>query len=134
LISGPSWRKMTQEHKISIEREHMIATINGLYTQYRKAMRLMSTTDGGCGWAHPDASPGDRIALLEGCSVPVILRLVTGEKEIPKYPQYQVVGDAYLAGAMQAQRWESILTRQTNNPKTGEKETKAVEVEYINLC
>lgn len=119
---------MTQEQKALAEQEHMIATINGLYTQYRKAMRLMSTTDGGCRWAHPDASPGDRIALLEGYWVPVILRLVTDDEGIPEHPQYHryhVIGDAYLAGAMQAQRWET---------KTGENETKQVEVKYINIC
>ncbi|KAF1848611.1 HET-domain-containing protein [Cucurbitaria berberidis CBS 394.84] len=43
-------------------------------TVLKGGMRLMTTTGGHLGMAHPQARPGDHICLLEGMSNPVILR------------------------------------------------------------
>ncbi|KAI1131113.1 heterokaryon incompatibility protein-domain-containing protein [Nemania abortiva] len=54
--------------------------------------RLFTTTDGLIGLAPPDSVPGDRLALLQGGRVPVVLRQdVDG---------YRLVGEAYVHGAM----------------------------------
>lgn len=54
--------------------------------------RLCTTTDGLVGLAPPDSVPGDRLALLQGGRVPVVLRQdVDG---------YRLVGEAYVHGAM----------------------------------
>ena len=54
--------------------------------------RLFTTMDGLVGLAPPDSVPGDRVALLQGGRVPVVLRQdVDG---------YRLVGEAYVHGAM----------------------------------
>jgi len=56
------------------------------------------------GWlrlAPMDAELGDRIALLEGGSVPYILR-----PKIGKETEYELIGDAYVHGIMDGQAWK----------------------------
>ena len=56
-------------------------------------MRFMITSKGYVGWAHPRAEKGDKVCILKGCSVPILLR---------SRPEgcYVVVGDAYVHGIM----------------------------------
>lgn len=56
-------------------------------------MRFMTTMLGRVGWAHPRSRKGDEICLLEGCSVPVILR-ARAEGD------FVLVGDAYVEAVM----------------------------------
>ncbi|KAI1274951.1 heterokaryon incompatibility protein-domain-containing protein [Xylaria sp. FL0933] len=54
--------------------------------------RLCTATNGLVGLAPPDSVPGDRLALLQGGRVPVVLR--------PDIDGYRLVGEAYVHGAM----------------------------------
>jgi hypothetical protein len=58
----------------------------------QKEMRLMVTEEGHIGWAHPNTLRGDRIYLLFGSSMPVVLRA--------HEDGFKVVGDAYVQGIM----------------------------------
>ena len=59
-------------------------------------MRFMTTMIGRVGWAHPRSRKGDMICLLEGCSVPAILR-ARAEGD------FVLVGDAYVHGVMKGE-------------------------------
>jgi hypothetical protein len=59
----------------------------------KMGMRLGETVNGSVGWFTKYAKPGDAVAILQGSSVPVILRpLQDGE--------YMVVGDSIICGMM----------------------------------
>jgi hypothetical protein len=60
------------------------------FNAIRSRMRLLMTERGYLGWAHPQTRKGDKIAILFGCSRPVILRVCQGG--------YRIVGDACLSG------------------------------------
>lgn len=68
----------------------------------KDGLRLMETSDGGTGWAHPAAQHCDEIFLLQGCSMPVILRPLEGKRE---KPGYEVIGDAFVEGIMHGEAW-----------------------------
>lgn len=59
-------------------------------------MRFMKTKRGHLGWAADNAKQGDKIFVLKGCSVPVLLRA---------RPEggYTVVGDAYVHWIMKGE-------------------------------
>lgn len=65
----------------------------------REELRLMTTYQRDIGWAHSDAKVGDKIFLLAGCSMPVILR------DTDRTGVYQVVGYAYVDGMMDNEMW-----------------------------
>lgn len=67
-------------------------------TKMRKL--FISKDQGWLGLAPMDAELGDRIALLEGGSVPYILRPKRG-----KETEYELIGDAYVHGIMDGQAW-----------------------------
>jgi hypothetical protein len=73
-------------------------------------MRLLITEKGYLGWAHPQACKGDKIAVLVGCSSPVVLRACL--------EGYQIVGDACFSG-------QSIITL---------REMFSDEVQTIQIC
>jgi hypothetical protein len=83
-----------------------------------------------CGWAHADARSGDQILLLEGGSVPAILPKLS-DKDGLVYDRYSMIGDVYLAGAMQGHRGKKVLYRKEK--EKGKTRIKEVEVEYIYL-
>lgn len=61
-----------------------------------------NTGDRLTGWAHPASQLNDGIYLLQGCSMPVVLRPV----DKPEFaPAYRIIGDAYAAGAMNGELW-----------------------------
>ena len=64
-------------------------------------VRIMTTERGFVGRAHPAARKGDVLALLAGCSFPVILRPGVGNDR-----QFQVIGDAWVQGIMFGKMWE----------------------------
>ncbi|KAJ3567324.1 hypothetical protein NPX13_g6808 [Xylaria arbuscula] len=61
--------------------------------------RLCTTTNGLVGLAPPDSVLGDRLALLQGCRVPVVLR--------QDADGYRLVGEAYIHGAMYGEMIDS---------------------------
>lgn len=68
-------------------------------------IRIITTEFGCVGRAHPAAKKGDRLALLAGCSFPVILRPSETADE-----RFQVVGDAYIEGLMDGEIWNQYST------------------------
>ena len=65
----------------------------------RFGRRMMETSKGYIGTAHPQSQVGDSIVLLQGASVPIILRSCEGG--------YKVIGEAYVHGIMQGEFWEA---------------------------
>jgi len=71
-------------------------------TVRKKARRLMVTKNGHVGAAPCRAREGDIVALLFGCSIPLVLRR-KGEREA-----WQVIGEAYAHGFMNGEVGELI--------------------------
>jgi len=74
--------------------------MNTVATVLREGMRLCTLTDDGVGWATPNARLGDKVFLLRGCSVPVVLRHVLGDGR-----GFHFVGHAYVDGVMDGAFW-----------------------------
>lgn len=77
------------------------------YTEMmRDAMehRLFTSTVGLIGLAPPDAVPGDKIVLLQGGRVPVILR--------PNGGNYRFIGEAYVHGAMYGEMMDASAVKE----------------------
>jgi hypothetical protein len=81
--------------------------LNALTEIIENGMRLMTTAENQIGWAHPDARVGDKIFLLEGCTMPVILRH-------PKHnmDKFEVVGHAIVDKAMDGSLWSDLDGRE----------------------
>jgi hypothetical protein len=60
----------------------------------KKARRLMATDGGYVGMAPCRARQGDAVAILFGCSIPLILR------RVPLQEVWQIIGEAYVHGYM----------------------------------
>ncbi|KAG7423411.1 Heterokaryon incompatibility protein 6, OR allele [Fusarium oxysporum f. sp. raphani] len=78
-----TWSKLPNETD-SVQNEHRF------FNTIRSRMRLLMTKSGHLGWAHPQTRKGDKIAVLFGCSRPVILRAYQAG--------YRIAGDACLSG------------------------------------
>ncbi|KAL2061465.1 hypothetical protein VTL71DRAFT_6842 [Oculimacula yallundae] len=65
----------------------------------RFGRRMMETSKGYIGTAHSQSQVGDSIVLLQGASVPIILRPYEGA--------YKVIGEAYVHGIMEGEFWEA---------------------------
>ncbi|KAI8631219.1 heterokaryon incompatibility protein-domain-containing protein [Xylariaceae sp. FL1651] len=66
--------------------------------------RLLTTQNGRAGTASCDVEPGDVVAILLGCSVPMVLRpLASGA--------YQVFGEAYIHGVMYGEAMDELMAR-----------------------
>ena len=57
------------------------------------------TRKGYVGLAHAQSEIGDMICVLEGCTVPMILR--------PCNRGFRLVGDAYVHGVMNGEHWQA---------------------------
>jgi len=62
----------------------------------------MITCDGEVGMAPCRARPGDKVVVLFGCSIPLVLRRV-GSREA-----WEVIGEAYIHGWMNGELHQSI--------------------------
>ncbi|KAH6694774.1 heterokaryon incompatibility protein-domain-containing protein [Leptodontidium sp. 2 PMI_412] len=61
--------------------------------------RLLTTRKGYVGLAHAQSQIGDTICVLEGCTIPMILR--------PCDRGFRLVGDAYVHGIMNGEYWQA---------------------------
>lgn len=84
------------KHRAVPELDSILTSLGDLV---REELRLMTTYQRDIGWAHSDAKVGDKIFLLAGCSMPVILR------DTDRTGVYQVVGYAYVDGMMDNEMW-----------------------------
>lgn len=69
----------------------------------KEDLRLMTLSSGDVGWTQKWVQQGDRVCLLQGCSVPVVLRAVEGVTGAG--PMYTVAGYAYVDRHMDGRRW-----------------------------
>jgi hypothetical protein len=60
-------------------------------------MRMGLTIQGKMGWFTKHAKPGDQIAIIDGCRVPVVLRRDKGTG------MHEVVGDSIIKGYMRGE-------------------------------
>jgi hypothetical protein len=80
---------------------HIFENLGYINSMLQFNMRLSVTRRGYLGWADARAQAGDRIAILLGCSVPVILR--------PRAEGgWCLVGDAIIPGLMNGEGLEDI--------------------------
>lgn len=79
-------------------------------TVRKKARRLMTSCEGLVGMAPCRARPGDVVAILFGCNIPLILRDTEGQDG------WQVIGEAYAHGFMAGEVTDLI--------KRGKKKTR----------
>ena len=68
-----------------------------------EGVRLVTTSNGRVGWAHPHAQPCDQVTLVQGCSWPVVLR-----KRGDRPQRYSVIGHAYIGGVMDGTYWDGL--------------------------
>jgi hypothetical protein len=65
------------------------------YITMREGLDLMEMDEPHICWAHPDAEFGDQVFLFQGCTMPVTLRPVAGQRN-----RFILVGRTYVANAM----------------------------------
>ncbi|KAH9234113.1 hypothetical protein K456DRAFT_1836497 [Colletotrichum gloeosporioides 23] len=70
--------------------------------------RRFATTKEYLGFVPYDAVVGDRIAILMGCSVPVVIRDLSGEEGDPVW---QLIGECYVEGLMEGEYMEVVEER-----------------------
>ena len=89
--------KQISRHDAS-QKEHLAAATQALSDDIedllRQQSRLMSTHKGYVGWVHPLADLDDEIYLIEGCTIPIVLR------PTPEKHHYIVIGDARINSVM----------------------------------
>jgi hypothetical protein len=77
----------------AVQKDPELVAIVGYIKQLKvEAWRWLSTDRGYLGRTHPQAQKGDEIVIIQGCTVPVVLR--------PCGRCYSVVGAAYVQGIM----------------------------------
>jgi hypothetical protein len=78
----------------------------------RRTFRLKEngvTRDPVVGLVPQRAKEGDEVCILYGCSVPVVLRMVSSNAQ--GEPIWHLVGDAYVYGAMDGEMLDSLLSK-----------------------
>jgi hypothetical protein len=90
---------------------HVMWVLDALKHCFDDGRRLMTTRAGRIGWAHPSARPGDRIYLIAGCNLPVIL--APCNEACDGYQTCLVVGDAYVHGVMYGELWGQVYNQLT---------------------
>jgi Heterokaryon incompatibility protein (HET) len=118
LLTGEEIKTRREKTATALVSDEMIRLHlqEGLYTITKEELRLITVcTSNDCwiGLGHAEVKPGDHVYLLEGCSLPVILRatngsnepMVTNDWEILISRQHQVVGHAYIDGMMNGEVW-----------------------------
>lgn len=104
LVKGASlW-----EHLKSVGPSSDRSESRGRYSLWRASQttvgerdfRLITSDQGHLGMAPRQAMKGDVVAVLVGCSVPVVLRKSAGMEE------YEVVGEAFMPGFMRGEAFE----------------------------
>jgi hypothetical protein len=83
------------EYIVAVRNKPYAWLLGRMQVVLKMGMRL-ATCDCGLGWTDPLARPGDQICVLQGCSVPVVLRA-------REAGGWNVVGDAIVFGAMNGQ-------------------------------
>ena len=103
-LPPPSLKPEALSHRLTMYPPNTSADVNPDYadtflsrfldTTRKKSRRLMVTSEGFVGMAPCRARPGDVVAVLFGCSIPLVLRKVGATEG------WQIVGEAYADGFM----------------------------------
>lgn len=67
------------------------------YSSVHMGMRLFTTDQDNLGWATSSCQAGDELFLIQGCSMPVVLRKKPGNE------MYHLIGDSIVHGLMEGQ-------------------------------
>ncbi|KAF4812901.1 Heterokaryon incompatibility protein 6, OR allele [Colletotrichum siamense] len=78
-------------------RVNTVKKVMRCYSSVQMEMRLFTTDNNHLGWATSSCQSGDELFLIQGCSVPIVLR----KKE--KGELYQLIGDSIVHGLMDGQ-------------------------------
>ncbi len=103
------WRHIVRKEEPELEKDvEMVSGSDGLVdrmedTTMRRQKRLMVTNTGLLGMAPPNATKGDCICILLGCSIPLILRPVG-----PNKGSYRLVGECYVDGYMNGEVFREL--------------------------
>ena len=87
----------------------MLESFNELVSE---GLCLMSTDQGDIGWAHPNAQQKDEVWLLEGCTVPVVLR---SQRFLPNkvdHATHTLIGQCYVVDTMEGEVWRKLKVEQ----------------------
>jgi len=87
--------------------DNMVAALENMQNLVNEGLRLMTTEEDHIGWAHPAAKLGDKLFLLQGCSMPAILRPSQANSDA-----YAVVDHAYVQGVMNGEVWSGLSREQ----------------------
>jgi len=90
LIYGHTLEWWTNTGRSIWDKNKSIQNDHRFFNTIQSRMRLLMTEGGYLGWAHPQTRQGDKIAFLQGCSKPVVLRACEAG--------YWVIGDACITG------------------------------------
>ena len=82
---------------------HLLSMIEAIVAAHDEQMSLCATKDL-LGWGHPRTELGEEVAILQGCTVPVVLRRFPNKS----VETFRVVGDAYVRGAMLGEFWRGV--------------------------
>ena len=88
----------------------LVNGLSSLSSILDEGLRLMTTEEDHIGWAHPAAELGDKIYLLQGCSMPAILR-----PSRVYLNTYDLIGHAYVQGVMNDELWSTLQRNQLQN-------------------
>ncbi|KAK6203661.1 hypothetical protein LQW54_008867 [Pestalotiopsis sp. IQ-011] len=72
--------------------------------------RKFATTNTSLGFVPTDAQVGDSIAILEGCSVPVVIRK-GHHRPRPDFVTWQLIGECYIEGLMEGEFIEKLASQ-----------------------
>jgi hypothetical protein len=86
--------------------------LDSMHCVVEGSMRLMMTTGGYIGMAHPAARLGDEICCIKGCSVPVILRKAALLPD--NTPTYYAIGASYVHGVSDGPPAEGLTSQYGN--------------------
>jgi hypothetical protein len=89
-------------HLLSSGLPQPVEIIFNIYEILAEGLRLMTIESGGyVGLVHPRAALWDEVYLIEGCSLPVVLRRRRKDQR-----GYTIVGHAYIEGVMNGELWK----------------------------
>jgi hypothetical protein len=74
--------------------------IEGILMEYFAKRRVVRTSQGYIGLCNRYTEAGDRLALIDGVCVPVVLRPALGGR-------WRIIGESYVYGIMHGELWSS---------------------------